>query len=181
MTDREEQTREEGTLQEVGAEACACLSWILEGMGMDAEVEFLDRDGQILLNVICGDDSNLLIGRKGQTLEALQTIVTRITARKFPRVGAGQARILVDIEGYRELLDGEHEARLFPNRDVDALARTAIAVLRDERIRHAMAAAGRSKAERYSWPGIARTLEALYFDLVDRRTTAGDARIRLAS
>jgi len=102
VTDWEEQSPEEGTLQEVGAEARSCLSWILQGMGMDAEVECLDRDDQILLNVICGEDSNLLIGRKGQTLEALQTIVTRITARKFPRVGAGQARILVDIEGYRE-------------------------------------------------------------------------------
>ena len=89
MTDREEQTLEEGALMEVGAEARTCLSWILEGMGMDADVELLDRNGQILLNVFCGEDSNILIGRKGQTLEALQTIVTRITARKFPRIGAG--------------------------------------------------------------------------------------------
>jgi spoIIIJ-associated protein len=68
---------------------------------MDAEVELFHRDGQILLNVFCGEDSNLLIGRKGQTLEALQTLVTRITARKFPEAG-GPVRILVDIEGYRE-------------------------------------------------------------------------------
>lgn len=102
MTDREEQTLNEGTPEEIGNEARTCLSWILEGMGMDAEVELQDRDGQILLNVFCDEDSNLLIGRKGQTLEALQTIVTRITARKFPPAAAGQARILIDIEGYRE-------------------------------------------------------------------------------
>ncbi|MBZ0268740.1 glycosyltransferase family 4 protein [bacterium] len=96
-------------------------------------------------------------------------------------MASGTPIIASDIEGYRELLDGEREARLFPNRNADALAATAIAVLRDERTRHAMAAAGRAKAERYSWPGIARTLEALYFDLLDRRTTSGDARIRLAS
>ncbi len=92
---------EEGKLKEMGSEACSCLSWILKEMGMDAEVELFHRDDQILLNVCCGDDSSLLIGRKGQTLEALQTIVTRITARKFPEA-AGPVRVLVDIEGYRE-------------------------------------------------------------------------------
>jgi spoIIIJ-associated protein len=73
----------------------------LKEMGMDAEVELFHSDNQVLLNVCCGEDSNLLIGRKGQTLEALQTIVTRITARKFPEV-ADPVRILVDIEGYRD-------------------------------------------------------------------------------
>lgn len=96
-------------------------------------------------------------------------------------MASGTPIIASDIEGYRELLDGEREARLFPNRDVAALAGAAIAVLRDERARHAMAAAGRAKAERYSWPGIARKLEALYFDLAERRPVSGDARIRLAS
>jgi spoIIIJ-associated protein len=92
---------EEGRLKEIGSEACSCLSWILKEMGMDAEVELFHSDNQVLLNVCCGEDSNLLIGRKGQTLEALQTIVTRITARKFPEV-ADPVRILVDIEGYRD-------------------------------------------------------------------------------
>lgn len=101
MTAENGTTLDEGKAREIGSEARTCLSWILEGMGMDAEVELFHRDGQILLNVFCGEDSNLLIGRKGQTLEALQTLVTRITARKFPEAG-GPVRILVDIEGYRE-------------------------------------------------------------------------------
>jgi spoIIIJ-associated protein len=50
------------------------------------------------LEVIC-DDSGLLIGRKGQTLEALQYLVTRIAGE---RQGSEGPHILVDVENYRQ-------------------------------------------------------------------------------
>lgn len=87
--------------------------------------------------------------------------------------------IASDIEGYRELLDPGREALLFPNRDVAALADTIVRVLEDERLRRSMASAGRAKAERYAWSGIAHRLETLYYDRIERRAPA--ARIRLAS
>ncbi|HMB67754.1 MAG TPA: glycosyltransferase family 4 protein, partial [bacterium] len=86
-----------------------------------------------------------------------------------------------DIEGYRELLDPGREALLFPNRDEAALAAAVVRVLRDPDLRRSMGRAGRAKAERFSWSGIAADLERLYDELLARRAGAADPRIRLAS
>ncbi len=91
----------EETLKDIGAEARRCLSWILAGMKIEAEIESFTREGQVLLNVLCGPESSIVIGRKGQTLEALQLLVTRIVSREFPEV-LTQCRIVIDAEGYRE-------------------------------------------------------------------------------
>lgn len=88
-------------LREITAEARHCLSWLLSGMKVEAEIESFVREGQILLSVLCGSESSIVIGRKGQTLEALQLLVNRILARKFPEV-LSQHRIIIDVEGYRE-------------------------------------------------------------------------------
>jgi spoIIIJ-associated protein len=45
------------------------------------------------------DNSALLIGRKGQTLEALQYLVTRIAGE---RPGGEGAHVVIDVENYRE-------------------------------------------------------------------------------
>ena len=97
----EEQKIDSSDLQTIGEEACTSLTWILEGMGIEADVEVDTRDGQILLDIVGGSDSSITIGRKGQTLEALQVLVTRITARQHPDV-LGRTKILIDVEGYRE-------------------------------------------------------------------------------
>lgn len=73
---------------------------MLKGMGIAGSVEVHYRDDSILLDTLCGEDSDIAIGRKGQTLEALQVLVNRIVAKEYPSsVGT---RILLDIEGYRE-------------------------------------------------------------------------------
>ena len=87
-------------LKAVGTEARDCLEWLLEGMGIDAAIELFDHEGQVRLNITCGEDSSIVIGRKGQTLEALQVLVNRIVLRKFD--GPGETRVLIDVEGYRE-------------------------------------------------------------------------------
>jgi phosphatidylinositol alpha-mannosyltransferase len=81
-----------------------------------------------------------------------------------------------DIEGYREVLDPGREALLFPNRDAELLGSSVVQILRDPALARTMGAVGREKAERYSWAGIARQLEAMYLELIDRKQ-----RIRLAS
>lgn len=96
-------------------------------------------------------------------------------------MACGVPIVASDIEGYREVLDAGREAVLFPNRDPAALADAAVRVLQEPRLARSMAAAGRAKAERHAWSGIARELEALYLDLVDRKHAARRARIRLAS
>jgi spoIIIJ-associated protein len=50
-----------------------------------------------LLVDVHGDDLSLLIGRKGETLVALQYIVRLIAARRL----GDQAPIIIDVQGYR--------------------------------------------------------------------------------
>ncbi len=97
----EETTIDSGRLKEIGSSGRDCLGWILKGMGIESEIEVHEKEGHIYLNVLPGPDSSIAIGRKGQTLEALQILVTRITAQSCPEV-LGQIKILVDVEGYRE-------------------------------------------------------------------------------
>ena len=84
----------------MGENARGVLSEILKRMGIEASVQAKtgDKVDEIVLEVIC-DDSGLLIGRKGQTLEALQYLVTRIAG---DRQGSDGPHILVDIENYRQ-------------------------------------------------------------------------------
>jgi spoIIIJ-associated protein len=85
---------------ETGRKAKAVLGEILGLMGIASEVELKtgDKPDEIVLE-IRADTSGLLIGRKGQTLEALQYLVTRIAGE---RGGIEGPHIIVDIENYRE-------------------------------------------------------------------------------
>lgn len=87
---------------EIANAARSCLSWILAGMKIDVEVESSLRDDQVMLNIAESEDSSIIIGRKGQTLEALQTLVCRITTNLFPDMTGTHLRILIDVDGYRE-------------------------------------------------------------------------------
>ncbi len=73
------------------------LENILKRFGVATSVEAEEGDDCITLN-IKGDGSGILIGRKGQTLDALQYIVNKIVHRS-PNV---TKQIIVDTEGYRQ-------------------------------------------------------------------------------
>jgi len=80
--------------------AKTALTEILNLMGMNATVEQkagIDSEETIL--EVKSDNSGLIIGRKGQTLEALQYLVTRIAGE---RPGNDAPHILIDIENYHE-------------------------------------------------------------------------------
>lgn len=80
--------------------AKTALVEILNLMGMNAAVEQkagVDADETIL--EVKSDNSGLIIGRKGQTLEALQYLVTRIAGE---RPGNEAPHIIIDIENYHE-------------------------------------------------------------------------------
>jgi spoIIIJ-associated protein len=80
-------------------EASAIMSRILELMGEKAEIEIVDdRNAEDVELNIKGDGSGLLIGRHGQTLDALEYVVNRILARKLKDAAAPVA---VDTESYR--------------------------------------------------------------------------------
>lgn len=84
----------------MGQKAKEILAEILNLMGIKAEVD-LRMAGKTDETVveIRTENSGLLIGRKGQTLEALQYLVSRIAGE---RGGTEGPHIVVDIENYRQ-------------------------------------------------------------------------------
>ncbi len=80
--------------------ARSALAEILHHMGVTATIESKEptSSGEIVLEIKAAD-SGLLIGRKGQTLEALQYLVGRIAGE---RQGSDAGHIVIDVENYRE-------------------------------------------------------------------------------
>ncbi|RJP74624.1 MAG: protein jag [Candidatus Abyssobacteria bacterium SURF_17] len=82
------------------------LEELLRLMGFKAEItQRLDGD-KIILSVHAGEDSNILIGRRGKNLNGLQYVVNRICARK----NENTQPVVIDIEGYRERREEALEA-----------------------------------------------------------------------
>lgn len=80
--------------------AKSVLAKILDLMDVKASVETkTGENGDEIILEIRAENSGLLIGRKGQTLEALQYLVTRIAGE---RAGSDAPHIVIDIEHYLE-------------------------------------------------------------------------------
>ena len=102
----------EEDLEEQGEVAAEFLEGLLSRMGLDAEVEPVFEGGTMYVDVLGQgpddeEDMGLLIGRHGQTLEALQEL-TRVVVGQ--RTGM-RARIVVDIEDYKRRQRSRLEAR----------------------------------------------------------------------
>lgn len=81
-------------------QAADALVGLLEHMGLEADVEIREDDERVVLD-IDGPDSGRAIGKKGQTLDALQFLVNKMVNR-FPE---GRRHIVVDCGDYRERRD----------------------------------------------------------------------------
>lgn len=97
IEDAEEELSEE-ELDEVADAAIDALRDILEHFDSNgAEInEYEGDDGEIILDVV-GGDLAVLIGRRGHTLDALQTLISTIT---FKKVGF-RYPVTVDVESYK--------------------------------------------------------------------------------
>ncbi|MEA3470702.1 MAG: KH domain-containing protein, partial [Thermodesulfobacteriota bacterium] len=73
------------------------LEGILSRMGIDFPVNAAREDEYIVLD-IKGDGGGLLIGRGGQTLDALQYIINKALNKN----GRDRKRIILDTENYRK-------------------------------------------------------------------------------
>ena len=73
------------------------LSRIVEGLDLDAEVLVEEGEDEIAARVE-GEDLGLLIGRRGQTIDAVQLLCYRIAFREHGE----RKRVSVDASGYRE-------------------------------------------------------------------------------
>jgi spoIIIJ-associated protein len=73
------------------------LEELAERLGLDVEVAVEESDG-VLTGYLDGDDVGLFIGRRGQTIDAVQHLAQRIVFR-----GDGaRGRVVIDADGYRE-------------------------------------------------------------------------------
>ncbi len=83
--------------KETGENACRVLSETLHLMGVEAPVSLDVQGTEAVINLEDTADG-LLIGRKGQTLDALEYLLNRMIARGEEE----EAHLVLDAEGYRE-------------------------------------------------------------------------------
>ena len=100
---------EEPFEEEVEEQADAVADFIeelLEHMGIDAIAEPTTHAGHVYVDIVDGpeDDMALLIGRHGQTLDAIQELARTAVGRRLDQ----RIRVLVDVEDYRK----RHDDRL---------------------------------------------------------------------
>jgi len=73
------------------------LGRVVHGLGIDADVEVEDAEGRVT-GTVSGGDLGLLIGRHGQTIDAIQYLANAVVHRRQGE----PVEVVVDAEGYRE-------------------------------------------------------------------------------
>tara|TARA_Y100000996_G_scaffold323056_1_gene259109 strand:- start:1206 stop:1811 length:606 start_codon:yes stop_codon:yes gene_type:complete len=77
------------------------VSQLIELMGVDLDLNIIHKsdegETESLLEIV-GDDSGLLIGRKGETLKALQFLTNVLVSNKT----GVKSRVSIDVEGYED-------------------------------------------------------------------------------
>lgn len=83
--------------RELGERACEVLKEVLRLMGLEASLSVNVQEEGVIINILDAADG-IVIGRNGQTLDALEYLVNRIITRSEE----SEARVVLDAEGYRE-------------------------------------------------------------------------------
>ena len=93
-------------LEEQADAAADFLEELLSRMDIDAIAEPNAHEGHMYVDIVEGaeDDMSLLIGRDGQTLEAIQELTRMVVGKRLDQ----RVRVIVDVEDYRK----RREARL---------------------------------------------------------------------
>ena len=105
----EPEEEEEETLEpneELESKICAFLDGVIEHMGYKATTKVVSRKGRKVNLTIESDDSNIIIGRKGKNLDALQ-VLANVYAGKID----SERKVIVDSESYRV----RHEEQIIKN------------------------------------------------------------------
>jgi spoIIIJ-associated protein len=92
----DEDALEPATPEDVAATAEEFVSGLLRSLELDGEVAS-SVEGDTATVEVTGESLGGLIGRRGQTLDALQEITRTAVQRRLK----GRVRVLVDVEGYR--------------------------------------------------------------------------------
>lgn len=83
--------------RELGEKACQVLEEMLHLMGTEASLALEAREDELVINITSVAAEGILIGRNGQTLDALEYVLNRIVTRSEENEG----HIALDAEGYR--------------------------------------------------------------------------------
>jgi spoIIIJ-associated protein len=85
--------------EDVAERACDFLMGVLERMGIQADINVNEEDDKIVLEIQTADVEQV-IGRRGQVVDALQHLVSKVAYRG--RTGDRGKPIVVDAGGYRD-------------------------------------------------------------------------------
>ena len=93
-------TSVEADLEEQADAVADFVEELLERMGIDAIAEPTTHRGHVYVDIVDGpeDDMGLLIGRHGQTLDAIQELARTAVGRRLD----DRIRVLVDVSDYRK-------------------------------------------------------------------------------
>jgi spoIIIJ-associated protein len=87
------------TPEQAAARGREMLGGVLHRMGIEATIETGEEDDRVVLTIEC-EDVDVLIGRRGQVIDALQHLVNKMVYRG--RASARTKPIVVDAGGYRQ-------------------------------------------------------------------------------
>jgi spoIIIJ-associated protein len=96
-------------LEDQADAAADFIDELLVQMGIDAVAEPNARGQHMYVDIVDGPDEDLavLIGRHGQTLEAIQELTRMVVGRKLDE----RVRIIVDVQDYRKRRESKLEER----------------------------------------------------------------------
>ena len=83
---------------DLAAEVRELVTRIVEGIGVNARVDVEERDDVITVSCV-GPDLGMLIGRHGQTIDAVQYLANAVMWRHHSE---GRKEVVVDAAGYRD-------------------------------------------------------------------------------
>jgi spoIIIJ-associated protein len=83
---------------DLASEVRALVTRIVEGIGVSARIDLAEEDDAIIASCT-GPDLGMLIGRHGQTIDAVQYLANAIMWRQHPE---DRKEVVVDAAGYRE-------------------------------------------------------------------------------
>ncbi len=75
------------------------LQEILRLIGLEGEIRVVKEEGENIHVEICGKRMGILIGKRGNTLNALQYLCNVVMSRNF---NEDKRRVLLDVENYRQ-------------------------------------------------------------------------------
>lgn len=87
-----------GDESELGSDLRELLERVTAALGVRCRVE-ITEDDETVTGSLEGDELGLLIGRHGQTIDAIQYLANAIAYREY---GDGRKSVVVDAAGYRE-------------------------------------------------------------------------------